>query len=64
MDTTLQKLERLIAEIGGAPIDDQGTIHRLNSALDEVGARLREYLARESAPAVSPATSRVFPLSL
>jgi signal transduction histidine kinase len=42
MEPTLQKIERLIAEIGGAPLDDEATLARVQRALTEVGTRLRE----------------------
>jgi hypothetical protein len=51
METTLQKLERLIAEIDRVPIEDETTLARLHGALDAVGAKLRAFAAERKAAA-------------
>jgi hypothetical protein len=56
MESTLQKLEQLIAEIDRVPLEDQGTIARLHAALDAVGARLRAFAADRGTPDAGPAT--------
>lgn len=55
MDVTLQKIERLMAEIGDTALGDR-TLAELHAALDEVGARLRAQagLPESARPVAAP----------
>jgi signal transduction histidine kinase len=56
MESTLQKLEQLIAEIDRVALEDEGALARVHAALDAVGARLRAVAAGREARDARPAT--------
>ena len=54
MESTLQKIERLIAEIEGAPLPDEESLSRVHRALSEVGARLRDRVRDSAVETAAP----------